>query len=543
MPGITNYSINKIAMWAEIPGFSLEVTRVEIRYYLNCIPECTIQCAVGRDVKSLTPAPTHGVIDQLKTTVPITVWCLGSEVANSGVSGGVWPAGPFVLFDGQIVGTGSRRSRNGSATLTLFCRHFTMGLEYSWAPTNATHPINPGNFAMGAGIRLNQGNPNFIVSTLAAKYFNTGNIQADYWTESLRPWLTDICQQKQIYFNEAIDQGNDDAIVALSRMESAGRFGVPLSMDNFDILGTRPGIMALINDASNETVRSFTGTTMWEKVVQDFGGRYLFSVVPMANRAIIAPVIPGMRSTWATIDPNQYDAGAINGHLPRPLRGLCLQTGPNSMTGAFGFQRGQGMAIRSIGGLYENPNMTKGMIAFRDAPSWIANAVSQMPWARNAVPVNNPIGNAFVGPRGAAPNFPAPIELRRQAKTLWDEYAKALYLFEVFKGRRGSVSGRIRFDIAPGSSVQLNIDEEKFIVLSGFSGPQTLYGTVTGVTTCVDSDAVQGYTAIEIGWLRDEAENDDDALTTDVHPLFSAPFVGAPLVEELRADVPPEVEE
>jgi hypothetical protein len=200
--------------------------------------------------------------------------------------------------------------------------------------------------------------------------------------------------------------------------------------------------------------------------------------------------------------------------------------------------RGRGLDIQTIGGRFENSNMDEGMLFFREAPQWIANGVSQMAWAQNAARFAH--GNAFAGAAGNNPPFPDPAVLRGQAKVLWDEYAKAIYLYEVFKTRKGTVTGKIRFDIAPGSSVALVTTEEKFIKQSGINlGEQTLYGIVTNVTIMIDSEAVQGYTGFEISYLRDEFENRDKNLTTDAHPLWSTSWPGAPLVEELSAGVPP----
>jgi hypothetical protein len=261
----------------------------------------------------------------------------------------------------------------------------------------------------------------------------------------------------------------------------------------------------------------------------------------MATTALIVPAIPGLRTNWVTIDPTEYDSVALSNLLPRPLRGVVLEVGANSMTGAFGLMRNRGDDIKSIGGVFENPNMQEGMIYFREAPQWVANGVSQMAWAQDAA--MRPHGNAFAGPAGNKPNFPDAGQLHQQAKTLWDEYAKAIYLWEVFKTRRGSVTGRVRFDIAPGSSVSLVTTEEKFIQQSGINvGEQTLFGIVTNVTVMIDSEAVSGYTSFEISYIRDQNENSDSNLSVDKHPLWSHTWPGAPLVKELQAESPPAVD-
>lgn len=543
---VTDFSVNKVQAWAVINGEEIELSRVELRYYLNTIPEATLQCAIGRDVRSLEVAPIHEIIGDLKVQTPVTVYCQADEAANSGVTGGDWPSDPFIIFDGVIVGTGSRKAREGTANLVLSCRSNLVGLEYSWAPNKMMHPLNAGNFHMAAGLNLGDDNPSFIISTLASQFFTSTTVENDYWSLGLQPWLTAIANQRQIFDNDAIDQGNNDAIAALNLFEpfvddgSEQLFGVPLSMNNFDIIGTRPGIDSLVTDAANETARSFTGTTFWEKIVQDFGSRYLFTLVPMATRALIVPMIPGLTQAWLTIDPDEYDSISLSGFLPRPLRGVVLYTGVNSMTGAFGLQRGHALDIQHIGGLFENTNMQEGMLYFRDAPQWLSNAVSQMCWAPGAAAPNAVKGNVAAGPAGEAPDFPPAMALRDQAKTLWDEYAKALYLFEVFKHRNGTVVGKLRFDIAPGSTIDLITIEEKFVDQTvAFPSDLVLNGIVTGVTVMIDSEACRAYTAIEMRYMRDVIERIDPNLTTDAHPLWSVPFAGAPLCKEFGPEPPP----
>jgi hypothetical protein len=531
---LTNVSVNKINLWAVVAGVEIELTQVDLSYSLNTIPTATLSCAIGREVKSLIPAPIHSIYDQLKVNIPIIVYCEAREAAVVGRSGGPWPGGPFVVFDGFIVGVGYTKSRSGSANLSLSCRNFLVGLEFSWTPNKTTHPLNMGNWHNPARIMLDPQSPSFVVSTVANAKFTSSTIKTDYWALALQPFLTEICNRAQLFEGEAVEAGNTDAIIALQRFEpffGGYKFGVALSMNSFGIIGTEPGIQSIVTDASNEGLRAMRGGTIWEKIVADYGSRYLFTVTPMARRALVTPVIPGLTQVWKTIDPSEYDSIGIQNYLPRPLRGIILETGANSMTGAPGHNRGTALDITTVGGRFENPNMDRGMLYFRDAPQWIANAVSQMAWAKGSV--LGVKGNAFAGQAGNPPALPRPAALRTLAKVLWDEYAKAMYLIEVFKTRRGNITGKIRFDIAPGSSVALITTEEKFVAASGANkGTQTLFGIVTKVGISINSESCQGYTSLEIGFLRDEAENVDANLTTPRHPLWSQPWAGAPLIDE-----------
>jgi hypothetical protein len=550
---LTDFSVNKVRLWATVDGEDIELSRVELHYALNAIPDATLHCAIGREVRTLEPAPAHGVIDELTVLAGVTVYCEAVEVNDSGVSGGDWPVGPFVIFDGMVVGTASRKARDGSATLVIQCRHFLAGLEFSWSINKVTHPLNPGNFHQQAGMVMKAGDPvSFLVATLAARYFTTPNVEEDLWALSLKPWLEAICDQRQTFENEANKVLNDDAIGTLNRFEPfleveddepAYRFGVPLAMQNFDIIGREAGIQSIIADAATTTAQAFAGSTMWEKLNCDFAARYLFALVPMATRALVVPVIPGLNRFWVTIDPVEYDSVSINGFLPRPLRGVVIQTGANSMTGCHGLVKGGSKDITTIGGRFENDNMEKGMIYFRDGPQWLTNLVNPMALGKRAIAPNGIKADAAMPALGQPP-LEVPGVLRAEAKNLWDEFAKTIYLYEVLKTRRGSITGKIRFDVAPGSSIKLITTEEKFVDRDlGGLGVQTWLAIVTAVSVMIDSDAAQGYTAIEFSHLRNEAEFNDENLTTDSHPLWTETWDGAPLVVEELPDPVPEPDE
>ena len=539
---ITDFSVNKLRFWAVVLGQEIELTRVELNYALNSIPTATLNCAIGRDVRTLEVAAIHFIVQDLDVNEPITVFCEATEEANSGVPGSIWPIGPFVVFDGRVVGIGYQKSRSGGATLRLYCRHFLMDLEYATTTALTTHPRNVVDGALNAGVKVvKTQTPDFVVQSSARGLFTTNKMQSDYWGDALQPWLTTVLQLPPVFAGNSIGigQGQADALDAMDRIEPFGgvdgedyEFGVPLPLDNFDVLNFDTAIQAIANDAATTTFQSFSSTTIWEKIVQGFGPKMLFALVPMAQRALIVPFVPGLREPWLVIDPAEYESISLETELPRALRGVVVYTSINSMTGALGFQQGQAGAMGTIGGLYENKDIDPGMYIFRNGPLWLTNSASPSWWARNAMGVNGVKGNAMNPGVGGGPMGGVnPKDVLGKAKSMWDAYAHAIYLYEALKLRRGTLGGRMRFDISPGSTVAVVTTEEKFVAEQVPMADDVLYGLVTRVTILYDADAVQGQTNIEVGWLRNFTENETD-LGTDFHPLYSDQFIGAPLCEE-----------
>jgi hypothetical protein len=538
---LTNYSVNKLHWWAIVDDTTtVEITRVETHFALNSIPTCVLHCAIGRDVRTLQAAAIHFIINDQKINLPITVMCQAAEVNNSGTSGGIWPLGPFTAFDGRIVGTSFQKTRTGGASLMLYCRHWLMDLEYAVTNTRYTHPLNTIAFNMQAALQVIPGNPNFAVGTLATTFFSKPTITSDFWGDGLKPWLKKIINLPVVFANEEVSgPARGRALAALSRIEPDYQFGIPIPMVDFAVLSNVTATDAIAYDVANETFKSFYGQTIWEKLVGDFASRYMFALVPMAERALIVPFIPGLKDTWVTVDPSEYETISLNGDLPYGLSTVVIYTGLGSLTGAVGFQMGQGGANNTVGGLFKNKNMPEGMFIFRDGPEWLTNAVSQFAWAAGAAPVANVVGNMGFPGAGAGPAFEQPMGIRLAAKPMWDAYAKSVYLYEVLKNRRGAVSGKVRFDIAPGSSIEVICAEEKFISAQSGVGDQSLFAMVTKVSTVYDSEACNGQTTIEFGFFHDEVEHEDPNLTTDNHPIWDSVWPGGPEVEDFTAEPPP----
>lgn len=541
---VVDWSVNKLQFWAVLDTPTgevlIELQHVQLDYALNTIPSAVLYCAIGRDVRSLIVANIHFLVDDLKINLPITVYAEADEIENSGVSGGFFPAGPFIVFDGRVVGTQYTKSMTGVASLQLVCRNFLMDLEYSLTNTKTTHAKNIGHGGLNAGIKVNQDTPDFTIQTTAKKFFVNKNLTQDFWGSALQPWLSNIIDLPAVFEGEDISegQGATDALDALDRIEPGDLVGGEYSFSEemplhaFPIVALKPAIQAIATDVSHNTFRSFTGTTIWEKLTQEFASKYHFAVVPMANRALVVPFVPGLRDIWVTIDPSEYETVWLKSDIPRALRGVVVYTGMNSLTGGQGFQQGQAGAIRTVGGKYENDNIDPGMFIFREGPVWLSNPVSASFWGKLAAGVNQVIGNVINPGAGQGPQDGIqPKDVRIAAEPMWDAFAHSLYLREALQYRLGSISGRMRFDIAPGSSIELITTEEKFVAEATGIKDQSLFGMVTRVTIVASSEAVDCRTNIEFAYMRNPIENDTD-FGTDSHPLYDSTFSGAPLCEE-----------
>jgi hypothetical protein len=60
-----------------------------------------------------------------------------------------------------------------------------------------------------------------------------------------------------------------------------------------------------------------------------------------------------------------------------------------------------------------------------------------------------------------------------------------------------------------------------------------MIGSVLRVSVGIDSEEGRAGTAFHIDHIRTEKENEQDATSVSLHPLYRTKFTGAPLVDEL----------
>jgi len=104
-----------------------------------------------------------------------------------------------------------------------------------------------------------------------------------------------------------------------------------------------------------------------------------------------------------------------------------------------------------------------------------------------------------------------------------------MYIAHALKGRTGQISGFLRYDICPGSTVKLEGTGEQFLG-RGDALNFDIFAQVTRVSHVINAEGRQAGTAFQLNYLRTEAENAVDATSIAKHPFFTTPWKGAPIV-------------
>jgi len=565
----TRFSVWAVAFLPTPRGFipvGLDVTSVEVNYGLNEIPSAALSVAVGFEAFGGAPSNIHAIADRLRMVVPVQVWVTAAEQATSSRAEIVsWPQladgspAPFMIFEGYATKIAPAVNQAGTSKFEMSLSHWLDDLNFSSALSRSSHTTNPAHYYNPAGLfMVGAGGlgKSFVGQTMAAWAFNEQVILRDLWaytlpgagTGGLLGYLTRLCEQDLLQAREVgITPGrtrNVEALQALRRFEPfidavrvngvdrpVYKYGRPLAMRLGNLTTANELARVIAQEVMKESLDATTTQTVWAKLVGGHasatGGGYapmfMTALVPMVSRALFVPLQSGLRVAWQTVSGEDYESSTDYTNLIRPLRGIGIMTGVASHTGAFGVDpTSVNDGIRSIGGYYENASLPGGVVQFMTGPAWMSRVKASDVSAAMSVNPGGPSGSAFFPGAGPAPLGRSPTAAQSAAYGLLNGYARALYINEALVGRTRVLSGRPRFDIAPGSSVR---------ILSGNGDRGATFGTLARISIGFDAESMRAYSNMLLTHVRTAAENEDDATSIPGHPLWQHVWRGAPLVD------------
>lgn len=533
-------------------------------FAINRIPLGSATLAVGRDTKTLQDAMIHATANNLNVMQEATVmlrpkghWASWRHLdGDTSFDDGLWTsAGEQVIFRGYFTGLGVQKKR-GQLRVSAQLIHWLSDLAFSSIFSNQSHPENPSKYtfqatypkSLGGGTA---GKPDFIGGTRFKKHISQGAIKSDLW-KALANVFCEIADKDLIRLGSpgkcgGIDAPNSQSLEALKRIEGGhdcadnpNNWHKPLSLAGPDMGG-------LIADAirkyiAQQSLNSWWSTTLWDKLVHDFAPSFFFHIVPRVETAIVAPFVPGLRDSYrVSLEPEDGSAVDITSFLRRPLRGVGIYAGREVRTVATDRKEGEITNQMGIGGCFMPDPEAKGMVMLKRAPFWLTNvpAISTKPSQTLAGKSNGggrqPTSTSTTPQDGSAAASQSAAERAIESADLYDRLAQYLYVQEVLRGRNGVLSGKLRYDVAPGANVVFHttsgIHQEQDQLADKF------YASVMRVSCAVDAEMGRGGTTFALAHIRSDAENMEDRTSVDSHPLYEGQkFLGAPLVDEYLFD-------
>jgi hypothetical protein len=527
-----------------------ETVHVTTTNGLNGIPHASAMLAVGRNIRTGELARIH---ESARDLTALTRAEIVLEPEGEFAPGVPWPEGQHVIFDGFVTGIGTKRA-NGRIHLVVNLIHWLSDLSYSSALNANSHPSNPFTLHHRASMLYGSAGGqkgSFVGANLAQNALGALDPTQDLWG-GIKKVFCAITGEKFVQFSSKDGAcigpppgDNTRAADALRRIEgeSGDTCDFPLEFGVTSTIIDNEGIRANVANAIREqisqvSVESWRGTTLWNKLM-DHVGQFLLGVVPMVDRALVVPFVPCLRTTWREVELEDQAFVEESLHIPRPIRSVAIWSKQERPTGYIG----KGDPV-GFGGCFspdeESLESGDGLALVRTGPRWANNLSASDTYTEESQgtkgddPVNLDGTLSSLPNQGGSGNGP-PEEIISRGAPYLARYAQALYYNEVLRGRVGQFSGKLRFDIAPGSSIKINGAQREPFINSQVDDDVTepIYAVVTSVSTGLNAEQSTAATGYQIAYIRTEAENQDNRFSTDRHAFFEQTHPGAPLVPEL----------
>lgn len=272
---------------------------------------------------------------------------------------------------------------------------------------------------------------------------------------------------------------------------------------------------------------------LWDKLVGALAPELKLAVIPLVEKILLVPFTPCLSKFGGTIKSEDIASVSITSQVARPLRGV------NVLGTFFDTDGYNGTADAAGAGCYGPSDQNAGAVMFVTAPAWISK-IPALDTQQKSTPVTTgvqqgatvPIRTAFCSDvtRGSAQQeiVSTREEKKEGVKNLYERYAQALYYQERLRGRRGTISTNLRWDIAPGSTIKIETNSPYQPFGNKFEG-QPFVASVDRISIWMDAEGAQAGTSFQLSYCRTEKENEEMGL--DKHPLYdSAPFTGACLI-------------
>jgi hypothetical protein len=546
-----------------------DVAQVTASWAVNELPRAVCLLAMGRSTATLDPANIHRTgRPKAMTPAQITFHPRGRYDRSRD-----WPDGPKVVFDGFFAGFAYRKV-GGKVQVVANLLHWAAALGFSSAVSSAVHAANPTALNAAAvlpSLAAAGARQVHYVSELAAAETAAPVIATDAWgaLKAVFCGLANTPTQALTFHPDCDADGrsyavNSAALAALARVEGPGlgnvadrpyKYGVPLQLPAA-VTGV-PSILRAVTRYVGETmVEAYANTTFWDKLVGDFCPQFGLAFLPAVDYALVAADTPAYnQGAWRTLEVFDYDSLDQSADLDRPLRAVGVTVGYASTTGAI-IDAGQAGPVRPefgrVGGCFAADSVAPGdgALLVVKAPEWLGQVTCPPGAGESLGLTTGRAARTATTPQGAATGDPTLSADPQSLSAVCGIYAHAVYVGYALRGRSGVASGKLRFDVAPGSIVRIRPSPERFVgkltnkltAAAGFDGltgalgpgekgtPDALavplVGCVQRVTVTINAEAGMAGTTFLLTHLRSEDENHEDRTSVTEHPLFGKSIHG-----------------
>lgn len=563
------------SLFVRVKGTEVPVAQFSMTYGLNAIPVATALIALGRDARTGNDSAIYELNELLQQMVEVQVEIRGSlgDWSPAGTNGQrkQWPDGTHILFIGYVSGVSYRRSL-GRVSLVLNMKNKMVDLTMSSGGSADVVPGAPHDLMLpfgteGAGAKL--------VGTAAGKF--TAELPADLnvdFSKGVLKVLYNLSQENQLQVHKAWCDGLSSTgpeaftrknIRAARVIEGVGDW---LGIANYETAaGRKSGEYTLAGGGPVTTfsklyplqihqngrehtaqrmgdvvAASMAGTSMWSMMIGALLPEFGVGIIPIAQSALMAPVLPMSKNPYKVIPPGEYADFNLKTLSTRPLYGVAVLGNYSTATLAkLATDNKQCVGASFVAKAFDGSDANDGMWMFVPAPRWMDDWTNYDPDAlkggegAGVVKLLSKPSHDDTGIDAEAVKRDPDAETA-DWNDVMEQYARMVYAANALRGREGTIVGKLRFDISPGSTILLSTKGD--LASAGADKLAVpLYAFVSRVTVSINAEQASANTSFELTNIRNEVENSqsDGRFSMDTHPFFRENFFnGAPLVPGLE---------
>lgn len=541
------FSKRLIKCWAVIAGKEYDIVQISSEFSLNSIPVATVTMALGRDVESIgtsSRGQASNINEKFLFRNPMQVYATSIIQDESPDIAAYDASVPSfegkLIFDGYIAGFGFQRTAS-SAVLTVSVEHWLADLTASTMLSSSTHYGTPADLMRSALYKqaetsgnTSQGQPAIAMSSWISSFTDSGSIINDLWEGGIKKIfekassadnLADLNNQVGNCSSTDANNLNNAAKDAIPRITSKN---APLTIK----LGSADSTDVAKNISSDLTsifLENLAGQTMWDCLIA-CSGNYMFAIAPGINITQVVPYCPTVSTdpAFKSIKASQIESISISGDCPRMLRGVALVF-PQTIMPLIDNTPPPPPDAKVVASYLNTSSGCKGVVLFKHTPSWMGTDFS---YFTGDYKLGDPPSTVKPPEAGVPPDGKSPTVAADNLKGIKEAYAKALYGMEVIKGRQGTISGPLRFDIGVGSLIEFELPEDQHTTSTADN--RYFYGVVVRLSFVIDANSAVASTTYTVAHIRTLAEEYDNGfISKDGHPIYENSWFGGALDEKL----------
>lgn len=529
---------------------NFDIVQFSMTFAINEIPRAACMVAIGRNARSVnTRAQIHSAGIDLSQLRKAWVWFQPQDYWNTD-SFETWDTTSKrkCIFEGYYTGMAYKKiSEKVQPVLHLI--HWACDLGFSSTLSANHHPSNPSSLVFPAVTQPAQGAGSAGPPLYVPRDYGSGaireKVKSDLWS-GIKDMLGEMSEINKfgIYCHSQCSQGEGEkrknirAQRAFKKIEGpSSKYGLnyaynkPLKMDTRGI----PMVEEAVADAvTSMTLESFWNTTYWDTIIGLYCPMFSMAFVPLVDRGLVIADCPAYNgNVWRTIRPNEYDTMELSGMIPKPLQAVGVYADFESLTNWNMSEVAKSDTV-CLGGVFTasapppSTDDTDGTWLVVNSPAWLKkiNYVGLYSGYTDGCKLGNASPTSSTPVKPPPPQDPPPGSMIASGVCqLYASYAHAVYIENMLRGRGATLSGKLRFDIAPGSIICIEANSEVFL-----QGEDQLaiplYAQVQRVTVNINAEARLAGTTLQVTHLRTKTENTDSRQRTcaDSHPLFKNPI-------------------